>query len=114
MDGTLVAKKYGLMDGVSGVNYVLNGGQIATSEETYISADLMHSIKEGDVLLISVLDGENIRNYTHEYTGGTDEYTTDAGYTFTITETTMGLSYYSGDYRNIYAKVTVLPDGQIY
>lgn len=114
MDGTLVAKKYDLMNGGGGVNYVLNGGQIATSEGTYISADLLHTIKEGDVLLISVLDGENIHNYTHEYEGGSDEYGTDDGYTFTITASTLGLSYYGGDYRNIYAKVTVLPDGQIY
>lgn len=114
MDGTLIAKKYDLMNGGGGVNYVLNGAQIATSTGTYIDADLLHSINQGDMLLISLQDGEHIRNYTHEYAGGTDEYSNDDGYTFKITATTMGLSYYGGDWRNIYAKVTVLPDGQIY
>ena len=115
MDGTLIAKKYDLMNGGgSRVDYVLDGAQIATSEQIYISADLMHTIKQGDMLLISLHDGEHIRNYTHEYAGGTDEYSNEDGYTFNITATTMGLSYYGGDWRNIYAKVTVLPDGQIY
>ena len=95
-----------------GADIRLDNGQIANTE-TYISANFSSPISTNDLLLISVHDGSDKKNYIHKYLGSTDTFTEDA-YEFTVTTGTIGLSYYSGDYRNIYAIVSILDPDQIY
>lgn len=95
-----------------GADIRLDNGQIANTE-TYISANFTDPISADDILLISIHDGSEKKNIIHKYLGSTDTFTVD-GYEFTLTTATIGLSYYSGDYRNIYAIVSILDPDQIY
>lgn len=95
-----------------GADIRLDNGQIANTE-TYISANFTESISANDILLISVHDGSDKKNYIHKFLGSTDTFTEDA-YEFTITTGTIGLTYYSGDYRNIFAIVSILDPDQLY
>lgn len=95
-----------------GADIRLNNGQIANTE-TYISANFTEAISANDILLISVHDGSDKKNYIHKYLGNTDTFSID-GYEFSITTGTIGLPYYSGDFRNIYAIVSILDPDQLY
>lgn len=100
-----------------GVDIVLDNGQIATSEgSTYITASLDHAPTANSTLLISLKDGSNIRNAVVKYTSGTNVYSLDFGdfYELTLTPTTAGLTNYTGDWRNMYAIISVLDSSQIY
>lgn len=87
--------------------------ELIANTETYISANFSENISANDNLLISVHDGSDYKNFIHKYVGGTDTFQADI-YEFTLTAGTIGLTYYSGDYRNIYAIVSVLSPDQLY
>ena len=95
-----------------GADIRLDNGLIANTE-TYITANFSEAISANDILLISVHDGSDKKNFIHKYAGSTDTFTEDL-YEFTVTTGTIGLSYYSGDYRNIYAIVSILDPDQLY
>lgn len=98
-----------------GVTFYLNNGQIATNQGSYISANLDEELSANTTLLLAIKDGSNKFNTTYTYTGGTKVISLDNGaYEVTLTSTTIGLSYYSGDWRNIYAKLSELDPTQIY
>lgn len=107
---TDIATAIGSISG--GADIRLDNGQIANTE-TYISANFSENISTNDNLLISVHDGSEYKNFIHKYSGSTDTFQADV-YEFTLTAGTIGLSYYSGDYRNIYAIVSVLSPDQLY
>ena len=92
----------------------LNNGKVATSESEYISAEFDISPQADDILLISLLDGADIVNFACPYAGGSQSITIPGGYTAAITATTFGLSYYTGNYRDIYAKVSSVNPTQVY
>lgn len=100
-----------------GVDIILNNGQIATSESTYITTPLDHAPTAHTSLLLSIKDGSKIKNTVVAYTGGTNVYSIDLGgdfYELTLTPTTAGLTNYTGDYRNIYLIISTLDNSQIY
>lgn len=92
----------------------LNNGKVATSESEYISAEFDISPQADTLLLISLLDGSDIVNYVYPYEGGSQTFTIPGGYTVGITATTIGLTYYTGNYRDIFAKVSSLNSAQVY
>lgn len=100
-----------------GVTFYLDNGQIATSEGYYITTNLSQQLPANTLVLLSINDNSyGVKNYIITYTGGTmvlPSYDYD-GYEITITPTTIGLTYYGGDWRNIYAKLSELDPTQIY
>lgn len=98
-----------------GADIVLDNGQIATSAGTYISAPLTDTLTANSWLLVSIHDGSNKYNEIVKYTGGSNTFSLVNGtMALTVTATTAGLSDYSGDYRNIYAIISVLDSSQVY
>lgn len=98
-----------------GADIVLDNGQIGTSEGTYISAPLTGELTANSWLLVSIHDGSNYYNEVVKYTGGSNTFSL-VGNTMalTVTATTAGLSDYAGDWRNIYAIISVLDSSQVY
>ena len=101
-----------------GVTFYLDNGQIATSEGYYITVNLARQLPTNTLVLLSINDSSQgaKRNYIIKYTGGTmvlPSWDYD-GYEITITSTTIGLTYYGGDWRNIYAKLSELDPTQVY
>lgn len=98
-----------------GVNFYLDNGKIATSAGEYITTNLLQELPANTLLLLAMEDGAKKLNDIIFYAGGTQAFSIDGGaYTLTITPTTAGLTYYGGDYRNIYAKLSELDPAQIY
>ena len=100
-----------------GADIILNNGQIATSEGTYITTPLDHAPTANTSLLLSIKDGSKIKNTVVAYTSGTNVYSLDIGgdyYELTLTPTTAGLTNYTGDYRNIYLIISTLDNSQVY
>lgn len=98
-----------------GADIVLDNGQIATNAGTYISAPLTDTLTANSWLLVSIHDGSNKYNEIVKYTGGSNTFSLVNGtMALTVTATTAGLSDYSGDYRNIYAIISVLDSSQVY
>ena len=97
-----------------GVTVFLAGEKVATSESEYISAEFDISPQADDILLISLLDGSDIVNYVYPYGRGSQTFTIPGGYTVGMTATTFGLTYYTGNYRDIFAKVSSLDPEQVY
>lgn len=99
----------------SSADIVLDNGQIATNAGTYISAPLTDTLTANTWLLVSIHDGSNKYNEIVKYTGGSNTFSLVGGtMALTVTATTAGLSDYSGDYRNIYAIISVLDSSQVY
>ena len=101
------------VSGGGGVTFYLNNGQVASDGGSYITTNLDSTLPSNRLLLLSVHDGSNIVNHIFTYTGGTMVFTADI-YEFTLTSTTIGITYYPGDYRNIYAKLSELDSSQVY
>lgn len=98
-----------------GADIVLDNGQIATNAGSYISAPLTDTLTANSWLLVSIHDGSNKYNEIVKYTGGSNTFSLVNGtMALTVTATTAGLSDYSGDYRNIYAIISVLDSSQVY
>ena len=117
MDGTILAKKYNLMNGGGGgggVTLYLNNGQVATSAETYITANFSKNVPADSELLISLQDGDNIVNKLYKYEGGSRQFDMEGSYQVSMTESNIGLSYYPGAYRDMYMKVSLIDPSQTY
>lgn len=98
-----------------GADIILDNGQIGTNEGTYITAPLTGELIANSWLLVSIHDGSNKYNEVVEYTGGSNTFSLVNGtFALTVTATTAGLSDYSGDWRNIYAIISVLDSSQVY
>lgn len=98
-----------------GTVFYLDNGKIATSAGEYIMVDLLQELSANTLLLFAMKDGTKKINDIIFYTGGTQAFSIDGGaYELTITPTTIGLTYYGGDYRNIYAKLSGLDPSQVY
>ena len=95
----------------------LANGKIATSAGYYITCPLDKTLING-TYTIRVRDGASTYNFEVTYSGSTITKSWSAGsnnYTLTITSTTAGMSYYSGDYRNIYCDIVMMiPQMDVY
>lgn len=96
-----------------GVTFYVNNGLVATHEGYYTSVNLSQTLTSGTKLLLSFIDDTTVFNQILTYTGGTMSFTIDV-YTFELTSSTLGITYYSGDWRDIYAKLSELDSSQTY
>lgn len=96
-----------------GVTMYLDNGQVASSAGEYVTANFTETIAANTTILISLQDGSEVVNAIHKYTGSSDSFDI-GGYQVTMTATNIGLTYYSGDWRNMYMKVSLVDPSQIY
>ena len=101
------------VSGGGGVTFYVNNGLVATHEGYYTSVNLSQTLTSGTKLVLSFIDNTTVFNQILTYTGGTMSFTIDV-YTFELTSSTLGITYYSGDWRDIYAKLSELDSSQTY
>lgn len=101
--------------GGGGADIVLNNQLIADVGGSYISAPLSETLAANTWLLVAIKDGTNNHNHVIKYTGGTNSFSLEGGtLILEITATTAGLSDYSGDWRKIYAIISIIDSTQVY
>lgn len=94
---------------------VLNDQLIADEGGSYITAQLSKTLEANTWLLVAIKDGTNKHNNVIKYTGGTNSFSLEGGtLILSITATTAGLTDYSGDWRKIYAIISVVDNTQVY
>lgn len=94
---------------------VLNDQLIADEGGSYITAQLSKTLDANTWLLVAIKDGTNKHNNVIKYTGGTNSFSLEGGtLILSLTATTAGLADYSGDWRKIYAIISVVNNTQVY
>lgn len=104
----LVGNDYTLMNDGSWytdyTEYHLTNGLIGSSGGSYITCNLDEPMTNGKYKFV-MRDGDTTIVRYFEWEGTTITINISSSYTVQITETTAGLSYFSGAWRNIYADV---------
>ena len=98
------------------INFNLNNKKIASTGGVYITTPFDIDIVANEDYIISINDVDNSTIYTStfKYNGSNQNLVFSGFGTVSFNATTIGLSEYSGDYRNIYAKVSPIDTRQIY
>ena len=106
METLALAKKY--TDGKLSNNIYLNNGLIASEAGEYVTCNLDKSLING-FYLIRMYDSSNgsVEWINMKWEGSTQILSIGAA-RLQITETTAGLTYYSGSWRNIYCDILLL------
>ena len=106
VDGTIYSIPSG-GGGGGGASYYLHNGLVGASGGSYVTCNLDNMMEAG-TYLVTIRDastnGGLITSYFIEWRNSTINLPVSIG-TLTITDSTAGLSYYSGAYRDIYCNI---------
>lgn len=93
-------------------DYCLNNGLVAAPGGSYIYCNLDVTMTIDKTYQVILRDGDN--TYTSNFTwAGTNTSLNINGMTLAITSSQVGLTYYSGDYRNIYCDIYTIENETI-
>jgi hypothetical protein len=102
--------------GGSSIIFYVDNVLISTHEGRHLTVPLDRQLSVGTVLVLSIKDGNNTSHTLFTYTGGSMRVTLPGSYNYKVdvTETTIGMNYYTGSYRDIYAKLSEPDSSQYY
>lgn len=97
------------ISGGGGVYHLEDKKVAQTNPDMYITTPLDADMIAGMWYQLNFRDDSNKYIYVVKW-NGTEEYSLDNGWRITITQTTAGLTYYSGAWRNIYCDIIAISE----